>query len=240
MLPSYSIPPEEFKLSTLPASFRKQRELCESNFGKLVSPHMTIEIAPLVQVMGSARVIDIRDLLLTEPDFSDARTTDVSYKGAWKPNSPIISLELVKGYEAKTKAIRDGEVVLFWSGYPDQFFKPLPALPEVDRMFAAPLSGKAQGWPTPSLEVLNYLAEKGVRCIGTDGPTMGGVDADHALMVHWLAASKNVFLVEFLTNLQSLANRSDGPGEGGYPFFVFAPVKIRGTVGGYGRALGLY
>ena len=43
-------------------------------------------------------------------------------------------------------------------------------------MMVQPLAGKAAGWPTPELEVITYLANKGVRLIGTDGPTLGGVD----------------------------------------------------------------
>ena len=77
-----------------------------------------------------------------------------------------------------------------------------------------------------------WLAERGIRCIGTDAPTLGGVDAAASLQVDWMAASKGMLVVEFLTNLDAIAGKQ--------AFFLFAPVKIAGTRGGYGRALALY
>ena len=46
-----------------------------------------------------------------------------------------------------------------------------------------------------------------------------------------MAASRGLLVVEFLTNLKSIEGRD--------AFFLFAPVKIEGTRGGYGRALAL-
>ena len=122
--------------------------------------------------------------------------------------------------------------MIFNSGYSDEHFKPLPAAPEVDRMFAAPLAGKAEGWPGATPEVIAYLADKGVKCIGTDGPTLGGVDRENALFVTWLAASRGLHVVEYLTNVAAIRDKP--------AFFIFAPVKIEGTRGGYGRAVALY
>ena len=36
------------------------------------------------------------------------------------------------------------------------------------------LNGRSEGWPAPGPEAVVYLAEKGIRCVGTDGPTLGG------------------------------------------------------------------
>ena len=47
-----------------------------------------------------------------------------------------------------------------------------------------------------------------------------------------MAASKGMLVVEFLTNLDAIAGKQ--------AFFLFAPVKIAGTRGGYGRAMALY
>jgi kynurenine formamidase len=80
--------------------------------------------------------------------------------------------------------------------------------------------------------VIVYLAEKKVRCVGTDGPTLGGVDPRQALMVYWAAAGRGVYPVEYLTNVGKLPQRG--------AFFLFAPIKIEGSRGGYGRALALY
>ena len=97
---------------------------------------------------------------------------------------------------------------------------------------AAPLAGKAEGWPAPTPDVMAYLSKKGVRCIGTDGPTIGGVNRENALFVNWIAAQHGVLPVEFLTNVSSINGKE--------AFFIFAPVKIKGTRGGYGRAIAVY
>jgi kynurenine formamidase len=46
-----------------------------------------------------------------------------------------------------------------------------------------------------------------------------------------MAATRGMVVVEGLTNVGAIADRD--------AFFLFAPVKIAGTRGGYGRALAL-
>ena len=46
-----------------------------------------------------------------------------------------------------------------------------------------------------------------------------------------MAASKGLLVIEFLTNLRAVEGRD--------AFFLFAPIKIEGTRGGYGRALAI-
>jgi kynurenine formamidase len=121
-----------------------------------------------------------------------------------------------------------GEIVLFHSGYSDRHFKPLP---EGNQCLADPLNGKSEGWPAPGTDAILYLASKGIRCIGTDGPTLGGVDARRALMCYWALAGKGMVAVEYLTNLGTLPQKT---------YFLFAPVKIRNCHGGPGRAIALY
>jgi kynurenine formamidase len=169
--------------------------------------------------MGEAHVIDVRHLVGTTSESQ------------W-PASPVISIDLVKRHEAKGRAIQSGDVVIFFSGYSDAHFRPLPGTPALDRLFAAPLRGKAEGWPAPDPEVIQYLIDRGVQCVGTDGPTLGGAHAENALFVNWLAGSRNLMVVEFLTNVAVIADQ--------LAFFIFAPIKIEGTRGGYGRALAFY
>jgi kynurenine formamidase len=99
-------------------------------------------------------------------------------------------------------------------------------------MMAAPLAGKAEGWPAVASDVIDYLAKKGVRLVGTDAPNLGGVGREQALVTTWLAASRGLFVAEMLTNLGAI--------EGKDAWFIFAPIKIRGSRGGYGRAIALY
>ena len=94
-----------------------------------------------------------------------------------------------------------------------------------------PLNGKSEGWPAPGPEAILYLAEKGIRCVATDGPTLGGVDPKRALWTYWTLGNKGMAGVEFLTNIEKLPEKA---------YFLFAAVKIRGCHGGPGRAIALY
>jgi kynurenine formamidase len=218
VLPSYSLPPVGFDNSRYSDDVRVLLKKFESQFGPRGNSSLTLDQAPLGQMLGPAHVIDVRKLIgSTQP-------------AAW-PASPAITLDWIKQHETQ-RPIQAGEVVIFFSGYSDEHFQPLPAAPELDRLFAAPLAGKAEGWLAPTPEVIAYLAERGIRCIGTDGPTLGGVNRENALFVNWLAANKGVLAIEYLTNVGSIQGRD--------AFFVFAPIKIKGTRGGYGRALALY
>lgn len=219
VVPGFSLPAEGFDEAHYPQDLRSALAEFQAKFGKRGTGSLTVEQVPLSALMGPANVIDVRTLVGTTKE-SD-----------W-PASPAITLELVKQHERAHGPIEAGDVVIFYSGYTDAHYRPLPAPPEVDRLFAAPLQGKAEGWPAPTPEVIAYLAEKKVRCIGTDGPTLGGVNRPSALFVYWLAASKGIFPVEYLINVQAIAGKR--------AFFLFAPVKIKGTAGGYGRAIALW
>jgi kynurenine formamidase len=218
VLPSYSLPENGFDESQYTAKIRKSIDSYAARFGARGFSSLFVEQVSLSDMMGEAHVIDVRSLRHT------TRPAD------W-PSSPLITVKSIQQHEA-VRPIRAGDVVLFYSGYSDEHFRPLPAPPELDQMFAAPLAGETEGWPALTAEAINYLSDKGIRCIGTDGPTLGGVNAEHAWEVYWLAAAKGVLVVEFLTNVGKLAERE--------AFFMFAPVKIRGARSGYGRALALY
>jgi kynurenine formamidase len=216
--PSFSLPPSDIDAGTYAEDVRNALADYEKKFGKRGTSGQSLEQIPLEALLGDAHVIDVRKLIGTTKESQ------------W-PASPAITLELVKQHEAQ-RPIKRGEVVIFHSGYSDEHFKPLPPSPDVDRLFAAPLQGKAEGWPAPTPEVIADLAEKGVRCLGTDGPTLGGVDRASAAQVYWLAATMGIYPVEYLTNVGAIADKE--------AFFIFAPVRIKGTAGGYGRAIVLY
>jgi kynurenine formamidase len=76
-----------------------------------------------------------------------------------------------------------------------------------------------------------YLAEKGIRCVATDGPTLGGTEPGRALFTYWALAGSGMVGVEFLIGVGQVPDEA---------YFVFAPVKIRDCHGGPGRALAFY
>jgi isatin hydrolase len=64
-----------------------------------------------------------------------------------------------------------------------------------------PLSGKREGWPAPGPEENVYLSQKGIRCVGTDAPTLAGVEPKRVVMTCGAFGGKDMVGVEFLTNL---------------------------------------
>ena len=96
---------------------------------------------------------------------------------------------------------------------------------------ADPLNGKSEGWPAPGPDAIAYLASKGIRCVATDAPTLGGVEPKRALMAYWLLGCKGMAGVEYVTDVGSLPAKA---------YFIFAAVKIRDCHGGPGRAIALY
>ena len=219
LLPSFSLPSTPEELAAAEPAIRDLVATFTAKHGPLGTATGRTENAPLEQMMGTAHLVDVRPL----------RGTITVAEG--RPAGPRITREFLEQHAAK-RPFRPGEVVLFRSGYSDERLKPLPAAPEKDALFILPLEGRAEGWPAPTPEAIAWLAGQGIRCVGTDGPTLGGVERIESLEVDWMAASKGMAVVEFLTNLGAL--------EGRQAFFLCAPIKIAGTRGGYGRALAVY
>jgi kynurenine formamidase len=209
------LPGKGFDNRTYAPEVRKWLGEYEKKYGLRGTSDVTTDKVPIAQTCGPARVIDVKHL---------AGTTR---KVNW-PASPEITEADLRAYEKKHGALKPGDIVLFQSGWSDRHYRPLPA---GSACMDEPLNGKREGWPAPGPDAIMYLARRGVRCVGTDGPTLGGVDAKRALMTYWALGSKGMVGVEFLTNLGSLP-------KGGY--FLFAAVKIRDCHGGPGRAIGLY
>ena len=213
--PSYALPPPGFDNGDYSAEVQGWLKEYEARYGRRGTSDVTTEKVPLGQTCGWARVIDVSDRIGTT-------------KQADWPASPEIRVEDIEQYEAQHGPLKPGEIVIFKSGYTDRYFKPLP---EGQALMADPLNGKREGWPAPGPEAIGYLAEKGIRCIATDGPTLGGAEPKRALMTYWAMGGRGLAGVEFLTALDQLPERA---------YFMFAPLKIRGCHGGPGRAIALY
>ncbi|MBI3467535.1 MAG: cyclase family protein [Planctomycetes bacterium] len=222
--PAYALPPPS-PPTPLPASGARGEDYApevqewlaeyEKKYGPRGTSDVTADKVPLSQTCGWARVIDVRHLI---------GTTD---KKRW-PASPQITVADIQAFEKHDGELKPGEIVVFRSGHSDQYFKPFPA---GKACVDDPLNGRSEGWPAPGPDAIVYLASKGIRCVATDGPTLGGVEPQRALATYWALGSKGMVGVEFLTNLSSLPAKS---------YFIFAAVKIRGCHGGPGRAIALY
>jgi kynurenine formamidase len=211
--PAYALPEPGFDRDRYDEETRRELHRFEERFGRIGSSRRTADRVPLDWLIGPARVVDVTHRVGT---------------AAPKPKSPRIEVADIEAHERAHGRIRRGQIVIFHSGHSDRFFAPFP---HGNRCIADPINGLAEGWPAPTAEAIFYLADRGVRCIGTDAPRMGASEARRSASAYWAAGSRDVCLVELLIGVGQL------PAVGAY--FVFAPVKIRGSHGGHGRALAL-
>ncbi len=170
--------------------------------------NITGELADLAQLMGPAAVIDV---------------TELTGKGT-KGESPYIEPKHILAWEKKNGKIAKDDVVLFRSGW-DKFY----VEGEEGKKFAynALILQQGPGWPSPGVEAMELLIERGVRCVGTDGVSMGA--AHCGMPVHLAGLSKGLLYVESLTNLDKMHDTGD--------FFIFLPVKLAESSGAFGRAI---
>jgi kynurenine formamidase len=213
--PAHALPPGGFDNSTYPSEVKPWLTEYEAKYGPRGTSDATTEKIPISQTCGPARIIDVTHLL---------GTTD---RKSW-PASPEIAADDIRKYEAKRGDLHPGDIVIFQSGWTDRSYRPLPA---GKACLDDPLNGRSEGWPAPGPDAVSYLAKKGIRCVATDAPTLGGVEPKRALMTYWALGSKGLAGVECLTNLGRVP---DGA------YFLFAAVKIRGCHGGPGRAIALF
>ncbi len=144
------------------------------------------------------------------------------------PASPEITTADIQSDEKEHGELQAGDIVIFQSGWSDRYCQPLPL---GKACMDDPLNGKSEGWPAPGPDAILYLAKKGIRCVATDAPTLGGVDPKRALMTYWALGGKGMVGVEYLTHVGQLPKQA---------YFLFAAIKIRGCHGGHGRAIALY
>ncbi len=212
--PSYSLPRDRNGLVG-PAIVRGWLAEYEKTYGPRGTSTMTAELVPLDWTSGPARVIDVRSLVgSTRPN-------------SW-PASPEITPAHIQAAEKSCGELKPGDVVVFETGHLDKYLKPRP---NDSGVWADPLCGKSEGWPAPGPDAVVYLKRKGIRCIATDAPDLGGVDPRCALMTYWALGSREMVGIEFLHNVGKIP-------AGGY--FLFAALKIRDCHGGPGRAIVLY
>lgn len=209
--PSFALPPPDSHPEYAP-EIRGWLEEYEKEYGPRGTSSMTTEQVPLEWTCGPVRVIDVRSLV---------GTTDAQ---SW-PASPEITAAHVKSFEKQHGELKPGNIVLFHTGHLDRHLKPPPA----DRgVWADPLIGESEGWPAPGPAAIGYLKSRGIRCVATDAPDLGGVDPQRALMTYWALGSREMVGVEFLQHVDEVP-------PGGY--FLFAALKIRDCHGGPGRAI---
>jgi len=212
--PSYALPPDGAQPAYAP-EVRGWLEQYEANYGPRGRSDMTTEKVPLEWTCGTVRVIDVRSLV-------------GSTKAKDRPASPEITPAHIGAAERADGDLRPGDIVLFHTGHLDKHLHPQPNDAGV---WSDPLQGKSEGWPAPGPDAIVYLKSKGIRCVATDAPDLGGVDPRRALMTYWALGSRDMVGIEFLHNVAKLPPNA---------YFLFAALKIRDCHGGPGRAIVLY
>jgi isatin hydrolase len=162
---------------------------------------------PLEQLQGLAAVIDVQHV-----------------RSESNGVSPWVTAQHVQEWEAQHGSLNKGDIVLLHTGW-DRYYTDGP---EGEKYVVRPVVHKDfPGWPAPSVDLVEYVLSKGVRCLGIDAPSIGA--AHDGRPAHEAGLSQNLLYIEGLTKLDKL------PARGSY--FIFLPLKIANSSGGPGRAL---
>ncbi|WP_194396276.1 cyclase family protein [Microbacterium atlanticum] len=162
------------------------------------------------QFIGPAAVIDITGLVGT----------------AAPGRSPLITASVVRSWEDEHGEIAPGEIVLFRSGWDAHYVVGDRGAEYIRR----PLErADTDAWPAPDVSAMEHLGARGVRCVGTDGASMG--PAHDGAPTHVAGLSRGMVFVECLAGLDQLPTRGAQ--------FIFLPVKVAHSAGGPGRAVAI-
>lgn len=173
---------------------------------------------PPEKMMGPAVVIDARAV----------------FDKAEGGRSPLITKEMIEADEAANGEIKAGDVVIFYSGYDDAYYKPSPG---GNRLAWDPLvNGDVPAWPAPTPDAVKYLADKGITHLAIDSPSMEPASHEYegkpmAQMTHVKFLEVGGSWTEFLRNVGQL------PARGAY--FIATSAKIIDMSGGLNRALAI-
>ncbi len=162
------------------------------------------------QFIGPAAVIDVTGLV-----------------GSAEPGrSPLITAEHIAEWELQYGRLLPGDVVLLRSGWDSRYL----AGAEGSAYIRRPLEhGDVDAWPAPDADAMELLSARGVRCVGTDGASMG--PSHDGAPTHIAGLSRGMVFVECLAGLDQLPARG--------ATFIFLPVKVARSAGGPGRAIAL-
>ncbi len=172
---------------------------------------ITAEKVGLESLLGPAAVIDVREAVPVS-----------GYEGV----SPVFGTEVIDRWEQEHGRLRPGEVVLFLTNW-DQRYLRGPA--GAAYLHDVVVTKRLPGWPAPGEDTLMLLLERGVRCMGTDAPSMGA--ADNGAVAHQCGLPRGAIFVECLTGLDRLPPRG--------AWFCFLPLKVESGTGAPGRAIAL-
>ncbi|MFF8919071.1 cyclase family protein [Streptomyces sp. NPDC015032] len=170
---------------------------------------LSVDTLPLEQLMGPAAVINVSAL---------------AEQGTPGGTSPLVPPELITEWEASHGELTVGDVVLLRTGWDTRYRRGEAGHGYLHDVI---VSGTAPGWPAPSVEALELLLARGVRCVGIDAPSIGA--AHDPVPVHVAGLRTGAVYIEGLTRLDQVPPRG--------AWFCFLPLKIEHGTGAPGRAV---
>lgn len=212
--PSYALPGPEFNNRDYSPEAQEWLADYEKQYGARGTSQITAEQVPISQTCGWVRVISVGHLM-----------GKIS-RSHW-PDSAEITVADIQKFESRLGPLNPGEIVIFRSDYSERCAQKNAS----KECMESPLNGQSEGWPALGPAAILYLDGKGIRCVATDGPSLGGANPRRALMTYWALGSRGMVGLEYLTNLRELPERA---------YLLFAAPKIRGCHGGVGRAIALF
>lgn len=176
--------------------------------GEHVNGAVSAERVPLDQLRGPAVVVDATPLV-----------------NAAAPTAESMTVDVLERHVAAHGPIRPGDVVLIRT---DWDLKYLPG--EAGRGYVeGPLARTHAGWPSLDATAMAWLGDLGVRCVGTDAPSIGGPGTGGP--THDAGFTRGMVFFEGLASLREL------PPTGAY--FMGLPLRLRGGTGAPARAIAL-
>src|SRR5665213_1190303 len=169
---------------------------------------ITCDRVELTQLIGTAAVIDVRTLVGTSGPGT----------------SPRIEPTHVTEWETEHGRLEPGEIVLFFSGWDERYLPGEAGKDYVENPF---VFRSTPAWPAPTPSTIELLLGRGIRCVGTDGVSMGS--AEDGGPTHVVGLSAGMVYVEALCHLDAVPTRG--------ALFLFLPIKLGGGSGGPGRAV---
>jgi kynurenine formamidase len=166
---------------------------------------VSVETIGLDQVRGMAAVIEVTD---------DGRG-----------DHTVVTVADIERHETEHGPLTAGTIVLVRTGWDARY---LPGA--AGRSYAAgPLAGTERGWPALDVDAMAALIERGIRCVGTDAPSIGAANTGGP--VHDVGFRHGLVFIEGLARLHEL------PARGAYVMAL--PLRLRGGTGSPVRAVAL-
>lgn len=176
--------------------------------GAHANGEVSVERVPLDQLRGPAVVVDATGL----------------GEGVG-PAAPAVTVEVLERHVAQHGPFAEGDVVLVRTDW-DLTYLPGEA---GQAYVAGPLAGTHPGWPALDAAAMAWLGDQGVRCVGTDAPSIGGPGTGGP--AHDAGFTRGMVFFEGLANLRLL------PARGAY--FIGLPLRLRGGTGAPARVIAL-